>query len=233
MKNFRLLITVSILTFVLALSYTNVNAQEISVGTDIVSKYMWRGLEFNDAPNFQPSLSYSNSGFDIGFWGSYSITDNGSGNYEEIDAYIGYTYTVGETDIGVTLTDYYLPTAGALGHFDQDGVHTYEISVSVSTGHFSSTIANNIFNDPGRNTYYEVGYSTSVGNVDLNLFVGATNGSTKNPDYYGSKDFAIINVGITGSKSIKVTDDFEIPVFTTFMFNPKVDAGYLVFGLSL
>lgn len=229
----RILNTLLILIFVF--SFNKVMAQELSVGADIVSKYMWRGIELNAAPNFQPSLGYSNGGFSAGFWGSYSITDNGGGNYEEIDAYIGYTFTTESGDIGLILTDYYFPKAGFdLGDFDNDGLggHTLEIAATYS-GPISLIVAYNFYNDPGNNLYFEAGYSTSVGDVGLDLFVGGTTGSTDNPIYYGSEDFAIINVGIKGSKEIKITEDFSLPVFTTFMFNPKVNAGYMIFGVSL
>lgn len=230
MKNFRLLFTASLLTFVLALSYTNVNAQEISLGTDIVSKYMWRGLEINNAPNIQPSLSYSNGGFEGGFWGSYSIDGAESGSYE-IDGYLSYSFG----DFGLLLTDYYFPGAGVeIGKFDGDGVgaHTVEIGASYS-GPISISVYYNLHNDTGNNMYFEVGYSTSVGDVGLDLFVGGTPGSEDNPGYYGSDNLAIINIGITASKSIKITEDFELPIFTSFILNPKAEVGYMVFGLSL
>ncbi len=212
-----------------------ISAQELSAGADIVSKYMWRGLEINAVPNIQPSLSFSSSGFNVGFWGSYSFSADTAGvTYEEIDTYLGYTFTTESGDFGLLLTDYYFPKAGfKLGNFDSDGMgaHTLELAASYS-GPVSVLVAYNIYNDPGNNVYFELGYDTSIGDTEFKFFVGGTTGSKDNPVYYGSDNFAIINVGVTGSKTIKVTDSFELPVFTTFLFNPKVDSGYLVFGFS-
>lgn len=232
MKNFRLFVNAAILTIVLALSFTNVNAQDVSVGADIVSKYMWRGLEINKAPNIQPSISYSNGGFEGGFWGSYTLVKSGAdvAGYE-IDGYLSYSFG----DFGLLLTDYYFPDAGTkIGKFDGDGVgaHTVEIGASYS-GPVSISAYYNLHNDIGNNMYFEIGYSTAVGDVGLDFVIGGTPGSEDNPGYYGPTSFAIINIGITASKSIKVTEDFELPVFTSFILNPQVEVAYMVFGISL
>lgn len=231
MKNLKHFFTALIITAVSVLSYNNIKAQEVSLGADIVSKYMWRGLEINKSPNIQPSLSYSSGGFEGGFWGSYALTkDAGDVASYEIDAYLSYSFG----DFGLLLTDYYFPESGIkIGKFDGDGVgaHTLEIGASYS-GPISISAYYNIHNDVGNNIYFEVGYSTSVGDVGLDLFVGGTPGSEDNPGYYGSDNLAIINIGVTASKSIKVTDDFELPVFTSFILNPKAEIGYMVFGLS-
>ncbi|OGU37500.1 MAG: hypothetical protein A2068_07460 [Ignavibacteria bacterium GWB2_35_6b] len=234
MKTIKLFLS-TVIIFSFVLSFNNIIAQELSVGADIVSKYMWRGLEVNKAPNIQPSMNLNVSGFDIGLWGSYSISDTEPGSYgHEIDGYIGYTATTESGDFGLLLTDYYFPTAGIhVGNFEGEGTgaHTLELSASYS-GPISLMFAYNIHNDPGNNMYFQAGYSTAVGDVGLDLFVGGTAGSEDNPGYYGSENFAIINVGITGSKTIKVTDTFELPVFTSFILNPKAEIGYLVFGIS-
>lgn len=235
MKTFNQLInTTLVLIFIFSLSKTA--AQEINVGADIVSKYIWRGLEINKSPNIQPALGFSSSGFDAGFWGSYSI-DNYSATdaYSyEIDAYIGYTFSTAAGDFGLLLTDYYYPNAGIkIGKFDGDGIgaHTIEIAASYS-GPISILAAYNLHNDIGNNMYFEIGYSTSVGDVGLDFFVGATPGSEDNPVYYGTDNFSIINIGVKGSKNIKVTEDFQLPVFTSFILNPKAEIGYMIFGIS-
>lgn len=235
MKTFKQLINaILILTFLV--SFNKTAAQEISVGADIVSKYIWRGLEINKSPNIQPAIGFSSSGFDIGFWGSYSIDNyDATDAYSyEIDGYLGYTFTTEAGDFGLLLTDYYFPNAGIkIGKFDGDGIgaHTIEIAASYS-GPISILAAYNVHNDIGNNMYFEVGYSTSVGDVGLDLFVGGTPGSEDNPVYYGADSFSIINVGVKGSKTIKITEDFQLPVSTAFIINPKAEIGYMVFGIS-
>ncbi len=66
------------------------------------------------------------------------------------------------------------------------------------------------------------------------MTIGATSGSKKNPGYYGSDDFAIINLGAKVSRSIEFTDKFSLPVFGQVIVNPNAEQAFLVFGfLSL
>jgi hypothetical protein len=69
-------------------------AQDLSLGVnaDLVSRYIWRGINVNDAFNIQPALTLSVSGFSFGFWGSYSLTNNLDYNIygQELDTWLGY-----------------------------------------------------------------------------------------------------------------------------------------------
>ena len=72
-----LLITASVLLLITFIP--NVNAQEEeespwSAGLDIYSSYIWRGTKFGSGPAFQPSVSFSTGGFEIGAWGSVSAS---------------------------------------------------------------------------------------------------------------------------------------------------------------
>ncbi|MBK7629177.1 MAG: hypothetical protein IPJ23_00235 [Ignavibacteriales bacterium] len=64
-------------------------AQDLSltVSADLVSRYIWRGIDVNDAVNIQPNLSLAVGGFSAGFWGSYSLSNNPIDNTfnQEID----------------------------------------------------------------------------------------------------------------------------------------------------
>ena len=35
-----------------------------------------------------------------------------------------------------------------------------------------------------------------------------------------------------GSKDIKITDDYSLPVFGSFIINPDAETAFLVFGIS-
>ncbi|MCX6308666.1 MAG: hypothetical protein NTY32_07515, partial [Bacteroidia bacterium] len=78
MKNFKKLISKGILTLVLVASATVASAQ-FSVGTDVVSSYVWRGYKQDltnapQSPNIQPYVSYTIGGLTLGSWGSTSFT---------------------------------------------------------------------------------------------------------------------------------------------------------------
>ena len=218
---------------------------EVNLGADIVSRYLWRGLNVNDAINIQPSLSLSVSGLSAGFWGSYSLSDKILDNEfdQEIDTWIGYEFGFENgMSISAVVTDYYFPLAGIKwGNFnnydDPDGVgaHTVEAGLSISgCESFPVTLSGyiNVYNDAGNNTYFQLDYSPTVAEIPFDFFIGAAGGSADNPGYYGTENFNVINVGIGASKSVKVTDDYSIPVSVTFIVNPKEEISYLVFGLS-
>jgi hypothetical protein len=75
---------------------------ELNLGADLVSRYIWRGIDYGNSPAFQPNVYFSWSGLNFGFWGSYAFASHSimindttiidAGNYSEMDFYISYTY---------------------------------------------------------------------------------------------------------------------------------------------
>ena len=147
-------------------------AQSLSLdaNADIVSRYIWRGLNVNDQPNIQPSVTLSCSGIQLGLWGSYGLTDqNPSDRYypvsQEIDTWLGYSYSFSSgLEIGAVITDYYYPNAGLkIGNFNNyddvngPGAHTIEAGLNL-TGPESFPLSLNgyinVYNDAGNNVYY-------------------------------------------------------------------------------
>jgi len=88
-----------------------------------------------------------------------------------------------------------------------------------------------VHNDPDNNSYFEVGYSTSVKEIGFDVFVGATPGGDNL--YYGTDSFNVINIGVTASKEIKFSDDFSLPIFGSYIINPNSEIAHFVFGVSL
>ena len=71
----------------------------------------------------------------------------------------------------------------------------------------------------------ELGYSFPF----LDIFAGAGNGLYLT----GNGDFGIVNLGISSSKEIVVTDNFSLPVSAALITNPEAKQIHLVFGISL
>ena len=217
----------------------------LSAGADVVSRYIWRGINVNDAVNIQPALTLSVSGFSFGIWGSYSLSNDASSNTfgQEVDTWLGYTYAFENgMSIGAIVTDYYFPNAGIKwGNFnnydDQDGAgaHTIETGFLLrGPDSFPLSLSGfmNVYNDAGSNTYFQIDYPTTVAEIPLNFFVGASGGSEENPGYYGTETFNVINVGVKATKSVKITEEYSLPVSVTFLINPRAEISYLVFGLT-
>ncbi len=220
----------------------------ISAGGDLVSRYIWRGLNINDAVNIQPAFSLSFGNAAAGVWGSYSLNSNNTtdDNYafsQEIDTWLSYKIDAGD-DASVTaiLTDYYFPHAGIKwGNFKNyndpagPGAHLVEAGIIFTgTKSFPITLSGyyNFYNDAGSNSYFEIGYPFAVEDIGLNVFAGAAGGSKDNPGFYGTEKFNVINLGVKAAKSVKITDEFSLPAAVSFIANPKAEIAYLVFSLS-
>ncbi|MEX0821720.1 MAG: hypothetical protein WD021_06210 [Rhodothermales bacterium] len=222
-----LLITVAIMTGV----STPVAAQDVSLGADVVSRYVWRGTDFGESASIQPSLSFNSGGFEVGTWASYAVSPVSAG-LNEHDIWVGYT--AGPVSVGVT--DYYFPAPGGSGFFDFDngeGAHTLEPYVAFGgtetfpVSLFAGYLA---YNDPDNSLYLNASVPFAVSGVDMSFGVGASAGES---GWYGTDGFAIIDVALTGSKSIPITDSFELPVFVQYVLNPDAERTFLVFGVSL
>lgn len=202
----------------------------VSGSADFVNRYLWRGLDFGNTFSIQPSIALAAGDFEIGFWGSYPFTNTAGGN-EEMDLYLGYTLG----DFSVLLTDYYFPLSGGkYGNYDDPGSHTIELGLGYGgSAAFPISVSGfiNVYNDNDNTIYFELGYSTVVSEVGVNLFVGGTPGGDN--AFYGTTGFNLINIGVTASKEIKITEEFSLPIFSSYILNPNQEIGYLVFGFGL
>jgi len=89
--------------------------------------------------------------------------------------------------------------------------------------------------------YFEFAYSKTFKNIDFNAFLGFTLNNPKaadsNTGYNGETGFygngpGIVNIGVTMSKGVKITDSFSLPLTASFILNPNAKRVYLVFGFS-
>jgi hypothetical protein len=78
--------------------------------TDINSKYLWRGIDYNDGLVIQPNLWVSYRNFTAGLWGNLTAYDrHHSTKHHEIDLLLTYTYSIGRFEIDHTVMLYYYP----------------------------------------------------------------------------------------------------------------------------
>lgn len=205
-------------------------AQEFSLGADVVSRYVWRGTDFGESASIQPALSYSSGGLEIGTWASYSMAPE-SAFANEHDLWIGYTS--GPLSFGVT--DYYFPNAG-VGFFDfegdGEGAHFIEPYVSITGPEsFPVTFYAGYFahNDPDNSVYLNASMPFSVDGVDLSFGVGASAGESA---MYGTDKVGVVDVSLAASKSVPLTESFDLPLSVAYILNPYSEKSFLVFGLS-
>jgi hypothetical protein len=206
-------------------SSTDSSAQvDVSVGADLMSRYVWRGTDFGDSPSIQPSIELSAENFVLGAWGAYA-TNKAAGDenetYKEADLYAGYSF--GEI-FSLTLTDYYFPLAAEEeDYFDYDDNHSFEISGTLTLNKFSLLAGKFFAGSDDKSLYFEAGYDFGL----VNAFIGAGDEA-----YSSDEDFNIVNVGIGASKEVKITDSFSLPISGSVIVNPEKENIYMVVGVS-
>lgn len=234
------------------------------VGADLASRYVWRGTQFGgNSPSIQPYTSVSAFGLEVGAWGAYSLSGLNTG--QEFDLYLTYSFL--NEMISITATDYYFPDyATSFNYFEFDadktghvlegalgfsGPEKFPLSLTAAVNFYGAD-AVRLNNDPNSDkfnqktgiqysSYLELGFTKSFGDVDLDLFLGATLTSPLEADeaigfvgesgYYGSKP-GIVNTGFTLSKSLQITEKYELPLFGSVIANPDSERIFFVFGFS-
>jgi uncharacterized protein (TIGR02001 family) len=108
----------AVLAAALWVAPASVLAAEASVGVDVASAYVFRGVTFNDGFVAQPYLEVSGLPIDLGVWANFDIDDYdgaaNDGQFSEIDFYASYTLPLGidMLDVSVGYTEYMYPGSG-------------------------------------------------------------------------------------------------------------------------
>ncbi len=197
-------ITLSIMNLLLILSMLN---GEVTIGADVVSRYVWRGRDYGNAAAVQPSIETTIGPVALGAWGSWSISPgpaDASGN--ECDLYA--STTVGP--VGLTLTDYFFPAYAGTDSLLNVNKHTIELSAGADVGPVSLLAAANLSGDDNNSTYLELTY----GAFSLGLGNGA---------YSTDGEFAPVSIGVSASR-----DNFS----ASYIINPDKETSFLVFGVN-
>jgi len=90
-------------------------------------------------------------------------------------------------------------------------------------------------------TYAEIDYTTSIKSIGFKAFLGMNLTNPKPPDqetgyigetgYYGD-NIGLVNLGLTVSKDIPITDKFTLPISGSVILNPMSKKVYAVFAIS-
>lgn len=207
----------------------NNNQLDVSIGADIVSKYIWRGQDCGGA-SVQPSIGLSKYGFSLTAWGSVGFQ---SKDTPEIDLTLGY-----ETGgFSIALTDYWFDYDDGTRYFEY-GVHSTSHIFEASVGYDFGFLALNWNTYFGGDDYKENGkraYSSyaeaivpfSLGGFDFAAELGMT---PWEGDY--AQGLNVVNISLGAMRDIKITESFNIPLFAKLTFNPNQDKAYFSFGLS-
>jgi hypothetical protein len=235
---------------------------DFQIGSDFMSRYIWRGLNLGGAgPSIQPTLKLNVGNadhmFTVGGWGAYTFSSTAN---QEVDLFASYTL---KGLVTIMVTDYFFPELNT-GQRDEYFCYTKDSPGHVFEGlimfngtkkiPFTLMVATNFYGNDARkmtkvddstfaedgiqySTYIELGFKKSIKGFDFSAFVG---GTINNPDeslneagYYGNTKAGLTNVGIKVAKGIQITEKFALPVQASLIANPLQNKFYLVFGFSL
>ena len=222
------------LIIILAASVVKAQKADFSIGTDIVSSYVWRGA-YQTSAAVQPAMGMSVAGFSLSAWGSVPF----QGAAKEVDFTAAYEIA----GVSLALTDYWWAGEDAFRYFSyakgktdhvfegsvgyQLPIEKFPLSLSVNT-----MFAGDDYKADGKraySTYISASYPFSVKKIiDLDVSLGLTPSQGIYAD-----EFALVHVGLKASKEIQITDHFSLPVFSEVMANPKSQDIFFVFGVGL
>ena len=231
----KILIITAIL-FTAAVTAKAQDTLETSIGTDLVSQYVWRGQDLGGV-SVQPTLGLSYKGLSLSAWGSGGLSN--PADTREFD--LTLAYTIGGFNIGVT--DYWFnagldPLNRYFAYAADCTNHVFEANVGYDFGFASLQCYTNFAGNDGLtpdekraySSYVEVNVPFVLGGVDWTATAGAVPFAT---DFYGVEGFGVVNVALTASKDIRITDSFSIPVFAQVAANPYSKNAFFVFGITL
>ncbi len=225
-----------ILLLILSTSAFSQDKFTVSPNIDLVSRYVWRGIDVASTPSAQPYIIFSYTNFNIGLWGAYTLS-NQTASSDEIGTWLSYNLELGRVNIAPIITDYYYPNAGkSFFNFDAvTGAHLLEAGLIIGANDIPIMLAGyyNFYNKAGNNTYIELTYNTKINDINFNIFFGASGGSKENSLFYNTENFNVLNIGIKATKDILFSKDVTMPVFVSFIVNPRIEKAYLVAGLTL
>ena len=209
------------------------NEVNATVSADVVSSYIWRGLDCGSAA-VQPTLGIDYKGLSLTAWGSYGLVD--TNDAKELDLTLAYStggFNIGITDYWFNSPEerYFLYDANKTSHIFEANIG-YDFGAA-SIQWFTNFAGNDGLNKDGKraySSYLELSAPFKLASVDWSATVGAVPYAT---DFYGVDGFAVTNVALKATKDIKVTDSFSIPVFGQIAANPSTQKAYFVFGFTL
>lgn len=240
MKAFIKILTI----FVVLITTTQVMGQtdttkvkiEPFLNFDVVSSYVWRGVQLDNRPNIQPIVGINYCCLTVGALASISTVNQ----YYEIDPFVTYThkskwFKITATDFFVDMTGgnqkYYNYTDTAMYHTIVGDViignpEKFPIVGTISTIAYGG-LDKDVNNNQNYTTYFEVAWKKK----QYEVFVGAITGESM--FYMNDKDqFSVCNVGAKLIKEIKVTNDFTIPVAGSLVMNPTAERFHFVLSVS-
>lgn len=209
-------------------------ANPLSVQIELSSRYLWRGLEYGNAPTLFPSLQYSTSNFNFSIAGAYAFNNS----HREVDLSVSYCYK----NWTLSLSDYYFHTDNnEHDHYfnwaNSSTKHSVECCLNYEFPHFPLRLLWSTYiygNDKKEDfqaysSYTEICYTHHLKNGYMSLTCGA---SIKKGFYTSyQKDFALCNISLAYLTDLKVGQLSQLPVKFSYIINPYLNKSFITISL--
>ena len=196
----------------------------MTVGTDAVSSFLWRGFSMA-GPSVQPSVYFDYAQGDwsvsMGAWGSKALQ---KGEYNEWDLSVEATWR----NITLSITNYceYYGSVYDDNYLDLGISYTLSENIPVTFSWYS--IINQYENaamipsgykwSEAFPSYFEVSYEFSLSVVDFTVAAGML--PLVDQYYYGNESFGVCNLSLSAGHEFEFEHGGSLPVSAQVMYNP-------------
>ncbi len=220
------------LLFVVPTTLRAQDSLQINFGADIVSRFIWRGMDSGQGVSFQPSLAFSYKGLCLEAWSSESFQDL---SLKEFDLML--SYNIG--GLTLTLSDYFW-AGDSVSYSDFQENHHPEATLSYDFDPVPLELSWSTFLFAGKDveidedddrvysSFFSLSSHFDVRGVEFTPTLGFTPWRGM---YYDK--FGVMEVSLKASKDLQITDHFSLPIFSLVSVSPALQRTYLVFGLSI
>ncbi len=204
---------------------------EVTVASDVISAYVWRGITFNDELVMQPSINVAHdSGFGLNIWTNLDIGDFGGrldgGTFSELDLTLSWALPIELVDVTVGNIFYKFPQA--------DDVDTGEFFVSAGKSVVEGvSVTGAIYYDYAQvdGTYGTLGVSVDPGALGLKLHEKLGLSASANIGFasenfavaYAGTDSGAFNWNIGGTATWQLCEPVSVKAFVTYTDNVDRD----------
>lgn len=217
------------------------SAFSINFGADLVSRFLWRGVEFGNTWTLQPNVSITWNEFNLYFWNSSALQNSRTYALDYFSVSLSHAFHIGTGTLLVSANDWFSPPAPDTAFFfnfkdNWLGGHYFEATIAYTIAEsfpLTATVSHIAYNDPDRPWYVELAYPIHAPNdVNINLQAGGVFGpsgwykTTKN-------GFNFINLTATVSKSVVASPSLSIPVSAIFVVNSVKEIPYFIISLGV
>jgi hypothetical protein len=217
----------------------HVKELKFSLGTELVSRYVWRGVVQDLHPHIQGNLNLAHKGLSFDVWASSGINSS----FSEIDLSLAYNTGF----VTFALVDYFVLDENNMADVDffrfknkPGGASNHALEAAVILENFSSLPLRfsagtfflgddrDVTNKQRYSTYLEMAYTRDWDQYNFQVFLGGT----PFKGLYADKA-ALTNIGMKAARKLAVGNEIELLLSSSLIVNPDAKQVYVVFGIGL